>query len=132
MKAIARSGSMPITSDEVSEGEDVSKKYLDGILGRLRRAGLLRTFRGRGGGYVLARPAEEITAGEVVRVLEGGFGVVPCVDAPRKCGKSGHCATREVWCSVSAAVNEVLHKVTIASLAAWEAAAEPSSLVYNI
>lgn len=69
MQAIARSGSTPATGNDIAEGEDVSKKYLDSILGRLRRAGMLRTFRGHGGGYILARQPEEITAAEVVRGL---------------------------------------------------------------
>ncbi|UCF06620.1 MAG: Rrf2 family transcriptional regulator [bacterium] len=132
MVTIARNHQTPISSDKVAEYEDVSKKYLDGILSKLRTAGLLKSFKGQGGGYILARPPEEIRAGDVVRILESGFAVVPCVDDPSKCEKAGRCPTREVWCAVSAAAGEVLNRITLADLTAWEPGMEPQSLMYHI
>ena len=61
MVAIAGSAQGPSRSEQLAEKEGVSKKYLDAILGSLREAGLLRTVRGPGGGYVLARPAARIS-----------------------------------------------------------------------
>ncbi len=117
MISIARSEHIPVSCETIAECEGVSKKYLDGILGRLRRATLIKSFKGQGGGYTLARPPEEIKVSDIIRVLERGFAVVPCVYAPSRCEKAERCPTREVWCSISAAVNNTLDKLTIADLA---------------
>jgi len=120
VKCIALAGGGPVTSEEIAEREDVSKKYLDGILGALRAAGLVESHRGQGGGYTLSRAAGEIRASDVVGVLEGGGALVPCVDEREACDKVDACATREVWCAASKAVSEVLAGVTVADLAARE------------
>ena len=130
--ALARSAGEPLSSDRLARSEEVSKKYLDHILARLRSAGIVESRRGWGGGYRLARPAADIKVSEVVRVLEGGFGVVPCVDDPAGCAKSGRCSAREVWCTVSAAVHEVLSGLTLAELARGTPPATPPSLMYHI
>ena len=132
MISIARSEKSPISSETIAECERVSKKYLDGILNRLRRAALLKSHRGQGGGYLLARPPEEISAGDIIRILEKGYTIVPCVENPSRCEKAGRCPTREVWCSVSAAVNNTLNGVTLADLASWEPTQDPQSLMYYI
>lgn len=132
MIRIARNRDEPLTSDVIADFESVSKRYLDGILGTLRVAGLLKSFRGQGGGYTLARPPWEISARDIVRVLEGGFAVVPCVDDPGKCPKAGECPAKEVWRSVSAAVSDTLGKVTLSELAAWEPGMEPNTTGYYI
>jgi Rrf2 family protein len=129
---IARNGEEPVTSEAIALNESVSKKYLDGILRRLRTAGLLEAIKGQGGGYVLARPPWEISARDVAGVLEGGLEVVPCVDNPDACSKTANCPTRELWRSASAAMSETLEKVTLAKLAAWEPGMEPASTGYYI
>ncbi len=120
MKCIALAGGEPLTSEEIAGREDVSKKYLDGILGALRGAGLIESHRGQGGGYTLSRAPGQISANEVVEVLEGGTALVPCLDDPAQCSRSPGCATREVWKAVSVAIGEVLLGVTIEDLASKE------------
>ena len=99
------------------ECENVSKKYLDRILGSLRAAGLLESHRGKGGGYVLARPPAGITARDVVSVLETGNALVPCVADPDVCAKSFDCSTRNLWERLSSAIDSTLGDVTLADLA---------------
>ncbi len=65
---------------------------------------------------MLARPAGEISAAQVVKCLEGGLGMVPCVEDPSACSKVGKCKARDLWCSVTAAVHETLMAVSIADL----------------
>jgi len=124
MTAIARRPGTFITSEIVAGEEDVSKKYLDSILARLREAGLLEAVRGAHGGYRLARPAETVTAADVVEVLEGRIAIAPCVKDPSECGRSPRCTTREVWCAASDAVRDVLAALTLAELASREPAVE--------
>ncbi len=116
MKRIAMAGGGPVTGEQIASLEDVSKKYLDAILGRLRQAGLLDGYKGQGGGYVLSRPAESIKAHEVVAALEGDLGLVPCVHDPLACEKSDRCATRKLWLTASVAVEDALSGVTISDL----------------
>ncbi|HSG26902.1 MAG TPA: Rrf2 family transcriptional regulator, partial [Candidatus Krumholzibacterium sp.] len=70
---IAKSADRPISSESIADCESISKKYLDGILAELRKAGLVQSFRGQNGGYMLARHAGEITVTDVIAALEGGI-----------------------------------------------------------
>jgi Rrf2 family protein len=132
MVTISRNWEEPVTSEVIAKAESVSKKYLDGILRTLRGAGLLRAIKGQGGGYMLASPPWEISARDVVQVLERGLAVVPCVDDPSECSKAGTCPVREVWRSLSAGVSDTLGKVTLAALVAWEPGMEPKNTGYYI
>jgi Rrf2 family protein len=116
MISIARKKQFPVSSETIAELEGVSKKYLDGILGRLRGAALIKSFRGQGGGYVLARAPEEIRLSEIICVLEEGTAIVPCVEDPSACEKVRACPSREVWCTVSTAIDDTLKGITLADL----------------
>ncbi len=120
MVSIARSLQNPVSSETLAVREDVSKKYLDRLLNKLRGAGLLTSFKGQGGGYVLARPAEDISVGDIVCTLEDGVRLVPCVDDPTACAKTERCPAQEVWRTVSAAMKEALNGFTLADLADWK------------
>jgi len=104
----------------IAEGEGLSKKYLDRILNRLRKSGLLRSAKGQGGGYVLSRPAEQIRTDEILAALEGSLCLVACVDDPSKCEKSSDCRTRKVWSRIASVVNESLRCISLRQLAEGE------------
>jgi len=101
---------------EIADGEELSKKYLESILAQLRTAGFVRSVRGAHGGYVLARDPKDITAGEVVRALEGTLSLVECVEDPSSCERSDDCRTRPVWVKAEAAITSTLDGMTVASL----------------
>ena len=106
-----------VTSSEmVSSCEGISKKYLDRILMQLREAGLLRSVKGQGGGYVLARSPDDIRANEVIEALEGDLCLVACVGDPSLCLKVDTCETRRVWCRIASVVRDALHSVSLSSL----------------
>ncbi|WP_432411635.1 RrF2 family transcriptional regulator [Rasiella sp. SM2506] len=69
----------PVQIVVISEAENISQKFLESILLILRKAAILQSKKGKGGGYLLAKPAEEITIASVLRVLEGPIAMVPCV-----------------------------------------------------
>ena len=73
---------------EVADGEDISLKYLEQLVRPLMQAGLLRSVRGKGGGYALARPAEEIRAGDILRVAEGTTAPVACEGLDGACARA--------------------------------------------
>ena len=132
MAEIARRPGEFTTSEAVAKAEGLSKKYLDAILGQLREAGLLEAVRGMHGGYRLTRPAETITAAQVVEALEGGFAIAPCADGASLCERASHCPTRPVWRAASEAVRKVLDELTLAELASGAPAVETAEATYAI
>ena len=83
---------------DISQRQDISKKYLEQIVTILNTAGLLRTVRGAGGGYRLARSPEEYTVGEILRLTEGGLAPITCLEeSPNSCARCYDCATLPMW-----------------------------------
>ena len=111
-----RSEEEVVTMRSIAADLGLSRKYLDNICTSFRVAGLVRTRRGPGGGHTLGRAPEEVRLGEVLRILDGPFSLVDCVDEPDGCGRWRQCATRDVWSDVTEAVEGVLDGITLADL----------------
>jgi len=120
MVFMARNAARVVSSEMIAESEDISKKYLDRILNKLRKSGLLRSVKGQGGGYVLSRPADEIRTDQIVAALEGSLCLVACVDDPSVCKKAQDCRTRRVWSLIASAVSESLRGISLRELAVGE------------
>jgi len=73
-----RYGEGPVQLSEIAEAQKIPAKFLTVMLSNMRRAGLVETMRGREGGYWLARPPEEISYGDIVRLTRGSLGLLPC------------------------------------------------------
>jgi Rrf2 family protein len=73
-----RYGEGPVQLSEIAERQNIPAKFLTVILSSMRREGLVETMRGREGGYWLARPPQEISYGEIVRLTRGSLGLLPC------------------------------------------------------
>ena len=108
----------PIRLKDVAKRQGISDKYLEQIVTQLSRAGLVRSVRGAGGGYLLTREPEEYTVGEILRVLEGNLAPVSCVDQDDtcRCNRADRCVTVEVWRDIQAAVSSVVDRLTLADL----------------
>src|SRR5512138_5976 len=87
-------GGRPVPINAIAANQAISLKYLHAILALLRKAKLVRSARGRAGGYLLARSPAEITVGQIVRALEGPVAVVECVKDRRHCPRSAICDSR--------------------------------------
>jgi len=113
-----RFGQGPVSLAEVARAQDISLPYLEQVIRRLRQAGLLLSSRGVHGGYVLARPPQAITIGEVLRVLEGSLIPIKCVsdEACSPCKREAYCATRTVWQLVRDRLVQALDNLTLADL----------------
>jgi Rrf2 family cysteine metabolism transcriptional repressor len=111
-------GQGPLSLSEVAKAQGISQAYLEQIAIDLRRAGLLLSRRGAQGGYYLARAPEAITAGDVIRALEGSILPVQCV-ADQKCtpcALEDTCSTRGIWEEVRDRLVETLDSITLADL----------------
>ena len=100
----------------VAERQEISDKYLEQIVTHLSRAGLVRSIRGAGGGYLLTRPPGDYTVGEILRTLEGNLAPVSCVGGADCCDQISHCVTVEVWQEIQRAVDNVVDHITLADL----------------
>ena len=111
----------PISLAEVSRTQGISLDYLEQIAASLRKAGLLESKRGAQGGYLLTRSPGNITAGDVIRALDGSILPVQCTteQVERRCtpcSSEAECTARNVWQTVSQRLVETLDGITLADL----------------
>lgn len=119
MFEIARNyGKGPITIREIAERQDISVPYLEQLLNRLRRDGLIKSVRGPGGGYVLAGNPRNISLGEVLNILEGPVALSECLNPTVVycCNKLDVCVTRLLLKRLGEKINNFLKKTTLKDL----------------
>lgn len=121
----------PRTVDQLSLAQNIPNKYLESILGELRRGGLLRSQRGPDGGYRLARPAAEISIADVIRALDGELANVRG-SRPEHLEYVGAAASlQEVWIALRASERLILEGVTLAHVASGQLPTSVAELVAN-
>jgi len=106
----------PVQIGDISRRENISVKYLEQLIIPLKKARLIESARGPKGGHMLTKPPEEITIGEIVRVLEGGIDLTHCIENPDVCEKTNSCLTRTVWEEATRAMYERLDASTLANI----------------
>ena len=110
-------GASPMSAATLSQHTGVSVQFVEQILKPLKQSGLTRSVRGAAGGHRLARPAEDITLGEVVRLMEGGILLtVCCGEKANDCPRREGCLTRRAWLQVSESLEKELDSISLASL----------------
>ena len=115
-----RYGDGPVSAREVSERQGVPGKFLEQLLGALRKAGLVSAVRGARGGFTLTRDPSQISVLEVVEALEGPLAPTSC-DGGSLCGRSGACAAAGVWGKATEALRQVFETTTLADLSKRQA-----------
>ncbi|WP_203361652.1 Rrf2 family transcriptional regulator [Bacillus sp. REN10] len=105
-----RHGEGPTSLRVIAGAHNLSEHYLEQLIAPLRNSGLVRSIRGAYGGYVLGREPENITAGDVIRVLEGPISLVEGIEDEEP-------AKRELWIRISDAIKNVLENTTLDDLA---------------
>jgi Rrf2 family protein len=110
-------GQLALVGD-IAEANTIPRKFLDAILGELRNAGFVQSRKGKAGGYALARPAEQIMIGHIVRVLDGPLAPIPCASKTRyqpctDCDVET-CNLRHLMLEVRNAMAEVLDHTSLA------------------
>lgn len=111
----------PVPLREIAESESIPEQFLDQIMARLRRADFVKSVRGASGGYQLSRPAEDISVGALVRVLEGSLAPIACVasdlnEVESVCDLYEGCHTRSVWMRVMDAITRTLDALSLADV----------------
>ena len=121
----------PVKGDRISEAQSIPLKFLENILIEMRHHGLVRSQRGRDGGYWLAKPADEITIADVVRSVEGPLAHVRG-EPPEEVHYKGPAeALEQVWIAVRANLRAVVESVTVADVASGTLPPEIESLAQD-
>ena len=121
----------PRTVDQLSAAQHIPNKYLESILGELRRDGLLRSQRGPEGGYRLARPADAISIADVIRALDGELANVRG-SRPENLEYTGAAQPlQQVWIALRASERQILEGVSLAHVAGGEMPSLVADLVAN-
>jgi len=107
----------PVSRAKLAAAQGISPDYMAQLFRQLQAAGIIRGVKGPGGGYLLGRDAANISAGDVVRAVEGDIALAPCgecLDGP--CPRAAHCVARTVWDDAARALCERLDSWTLAMI----------------
>ncbi|MNZ82086.1 HTH-type transcriptional regulator CymR [compost metagenome] len=125
MELAAKYGEGPISLKSIAERNQLSEHYLEQLVAPLRNAGLVKSVRGAYGGYILSKEPEEITSGDIIRILEGPISPVDFTeeDDPAK---------RQLWLRIRDSIAEVLDSTTLADLISYSGDEKPDSYMFYI
>ena len=128
-----RYGEGPVQLSEIAAAQKIPSKFLTVMLSNMRRAGLVETMRGREGGYWLAKPPEQVSYGEIVRLTRGSLGLLPCASrlAYQQCTNcitEDKCRLHRVMLMVRDETARILDGLSLADPVPHETLAEPKGL----
>ncbi|MFW5630943.1 MAG: RrF2 family transcriptional regulator [Acetivibrio ethanolgignens] len=107
-----------VALSSIAERQSISISYLEQLIAKLKKAGIVESTRGARGGYILAKPAEEISVGEILRALEGDLNPVDCSEliGGSSCNASDICVTKYVWKRISDSINAAVDGLMLSEL----------------
>ena len=114
----------PTFVKDVAKRQKVSGRYLENLLTSLKVAGLVRSTRGTGGGFTLAKSPSQIRLSEIIQAMEGSLALVECVDTPEVCSDATLCVSRDVWVEMKRAMSGILESKTLQDLVEQQAEKE--------
>ena len=109
----------PVSIGSIAARQGISERYLEQLMALMKKAGLIKSIRGAGGGYVLAKDARDISVGDVLRALEGNLEPVECPafqENGEGCEASGSCVTKYVWKKINESINQTVDEMKIDTL----------------
>lgn len=107
-----------IKLQDIADRQQISEKYLEGIIAVLSKEGLVHSVRGKGGGYRLARSPKKYTAYQIMEPIEGKIAPIACLETPQNtCQRKGFCKTLPMWAHLDGLINGYLRQVTLQELA---------------
>ena len=108
----------PVSINSIATRQGISERYLEQLMTLLKRAGLIKSIRGAGGGYVLAKAMEEISVGDILRALEGSLEPVECsgFNEEDSCEAAGGCVTKYVWQRINESINRTVNEISLRQL----------------
>ena len=102
---------------DIANRQEISEKYLESIVSVLSKNDFVYSLRGKGGGYKLVRRPEEYTIGSILKVTEGSFAPVACLEKkPVTCERAGECKTLKMWEGLEKVIDDYFENITVADL----------------
>jgi Rrf2 family iron-sulfur cluster assembly transcriptional regulator len=117
----------PVTIKAISEKQSLSVAYLEQILNTLRKAGIIKSVKGPGGGYVLNEEPDHISIGAILRELDGPVAITSCLDPKEGCMRIDGCVTHLLWKSLGEKIEAFLDNMTLQDLIEGQHPARMSS-----
>lgn len=105
-----------VSIQSIARRQNISDSYLEQLMRKLRSAGLIVSVRGAQGGYKLARPANEISVGNVLRALEGSLEAVTCGGEDNSCQGADLCVTKFVWERINSSIRDTVDSIKLSQL----------------
>lgn len=105
-----------IFQKEIAERQDLSNKYLDHIIYALKVAGLITNVKGKKSGYILTRPASEITILDINNAFERGICVIDCIDVNYQCDREKFCSAKQFWQGLNDIILDYFKSTTLSDL----------------
>ena len=108
----------PVSRCSIAQRQYLSERYLEQLMAKLKKAGLVKSIRGAGGGYVPARDVSTVSVGDVLRALEGDMELVSCAafHADEECDMKDQCVTKYVWKKINESIIHTIDEITIDEL----------------
>jgi Rrf2 family protein len=108
-----------VSLSSIAERQGISISYLEQLIAKLKKAGIVNSIRGAQGGYVLAKRPEEISVGDILRALEGDLNPVDCAEiegSSNTCVGANSCVTKYVWMRISDSINNTVDTMLLSEL----------------
>ncbi len=106
-----------VSTQSIAQRQDISESYLEQLIRMMKKDGMVMSVRGAGGGYKLARPADEISVGDILRCLEGSLDAVECPAIEgNDCDSADACVTKFVWKRINDAIADAVDSVMLSEL----------------
>ena len=105
----------PVSISSIAARQGISERYLEQLMTLLKKADLIKSIRGAGGGYVLAKDVNDISVGDVLRALEGSLEPVECAAYREEdsCAAAGGCVTKYVWQKINESINRTVDEISL-------------------
>ncbi len=105
----------PVTLADISERQSISLSYLEQLFSRMRREGIVKSVRGPGGGYHLAKKHQDITVKSIITAVDEEIDATQC-SGKENCHEGGRCITHDLWASINTKILDYLESLTLAHL----------------
>ncbi len=105
-----------VSISSIAQRQEISEGYLEQLMAKLKKAGIVVSTRGAKGGYSLAIPAGDIMVGDVLRALEGNIDPIDCAGIYGECAGADSCVTKYLWQQINDGVNKIVNEMTLQSL----------------
>ncbi len=106
----------PVMVSKLAEKQNLSVKYLESLMSKLKKGGVVKSVRGNRGGYLLTKDPQEISVYEIVTALEGPISLVNCSENPENCENFENCCTFNLWKELSQTLTDKMKAIKLSSL----------------